>query len=288
MNESPAPINPFPQIDLNADYRLESQPRSPLRFLIDDYLAWGQRRKKTIIAREEMDITIFVEYVKRCKAERRRPPSLVAYMVRCLGPALAADPTVLGVPVGRKLFIPEKINVAMMVSAKTPTGDPIPFIMEIPDVNNRTAADIGEQIATQSRAMRREGIHNGASLKQAIQFSGLPGWARAGIYRLLCLNPKFRRYLVQTCTQFGLTSTTQYNHRSHWAVPIFPYSFGAGLFGLSQKPKVLDGRIVIRDCLDVIFVWDHNVADGVAGVQFMERWAEEVESGRLLAEFDQA
>ena len=45
-------------------------------------------------------------------------------------------------------------------------------------------------------------------------------------------------------------------------------SSDASVGGLSQRPLVVDGHIVIRDVLDVTVTIDHNVVDGAPATRF--------------------
>ena len=45
-------------------------------------------------------------------------------------------------------------------------------------------------------------------------------------------------------------------------------SLGVVVGGMSQRPRVIDGRILIRDVLDLSLVIDHNVIDGAPATRF--------------------
>jgi pyruvate/2-oxoglutarate dehydrogenase complex dihydrolipoamide acyltransferase (E2) component len=38
--------------------------------------------------------------------------------------------------------------------------------------------------------------------------------------------------------------------------------------GMSQRPRVVDGRVAVRDVLDLTLVIDHNVVDGAPAARF--------------------
>lgn len=287
--DSTAPANPTATSSLNLDELppMVTRPRSPLRALLDDYLDWSSQKKHDIVFFTTVDVTVFVALEKQCRAQRKRPPSLVAYFVRCLGVTLEASPYMVAAPLGRGVYIPQDINVSMMVSALTPTGDPLPMVMELLKVNTTSLPEIGENIATRSRALRREGLNNSTALEKAAWLGRRSPRVRRLLYGLCNLNPRFRKYLTHYTTFVGLTSVTQYTGgRSGWGLPILPHTLAVAMGGLSRRPLVVGDEILVRDCLDLTFVWDHSMIDGAPGLEWINKFCAEVESGRLLAEFE--
>ena len=276
----------IPQVDLNNLPVMQAQPRSPLRNLLDDYIGWSKRRKDDIYYLTTLDVSVFTAFEADCRKNRRRPPSMVAYLVRCLGVAMAEDRGIMASALGRGLYVPEGVNVALVVSALTPSGDPIPLIMELTDVQRRGLDEIGDQIADNSRALRREGVRDSPALRQAAWLGRRSKLTRRAVYAFAALNPRFRRYLSYCVSFVGITSLTRYTgNRGGWGIPQLPYSFNLSLGSLSRKPLVVGEEILARDCLDVTVVLDHAIMDGAPALTIFNKWVEEVESGRLLAEF---
>jgi hypothetical protein len=49
--------------------------------------------------------------------------------------------------------------------------------------------------------------------------------------------------------------------------------------GIGEKPGVVDGQIVIRDCLSLTLSFDHDIIDGAPAARFTQRLKELIESG---------
>ena len=278
------PTSAFPVWDYNGLPAPNTLPRSPLRNLIDDYLAWGGS-KYIISMMVSADVSAFLEFASERKSRRQRPPSMVAYVARCLGASFHNERHLLASRMNGKLYVPHAVNVAMMVSANTPDGAAIPYIMEIERVNERELGEIGEEMARRARAMRREELSQSPVLQGAMKLGAMPTIVRRNIYRLAMVHPKFRRYIAHYTSFIGLTSTTDgAPGRSFWGMPIMPYAFSVLMGGVSRKPVVVGDAVVPRSCLDLTFCLDHTTIDGAAGGRICDRICSEIESGRLLAE----
>ncbi len=272
--------------DYNALPPAQTSPRSPLRHLLDDYLDWS-RDKDRITLFTSVDVSVFTNYCDECRAARRRPPSLVAYVARCLGVVCRDARGVTASRLNGRVYTPQHVNLAVLVSAKTPDGDSIPYILELLRADERTLPDLGEELASRSRALRREGLGNRV-LAGAMKLGRFPQPLRRSIYRLALLHPKFRHAIAHTTSFIGLTALTGYTgNRSYWGAPVMPYSCSIVMGGLSRKALVVEGdRIEARPCLDLSLSCDHALFDAAEGAQMCERLCAEIESGRLLNELE--
>lgn len=262
----------------------QTRARSPLRALLDDYLDWS-RDKDRITLFTSVDVSAFLSYCDECKRARHRPPSLVAYVGRCLGVTCKDARGVTASRLNGRLYTPQHVNLAVLVSANTPDGDAIPYILELLRADERTLPDLGEELASRSRALRREGLGNRV-LAGAMKLGRQPAWARRGFYRLALLHPRFRHAIAHYTSFIGLTALTGYTgNRSYWGAPVMPYSCSIVMGGLSRKPVVLEGdEIAVRPCLDLSLSCDHSLFDAAEGAQMCEALCAEIESGRLLSE----
>jgi 2-oxoacid dehydrogenases acyltransferase (catalytic domain) len=53
--------------------------------------------------------------------------------------------------------------------------------------------------------------------------------------------------------------------------------------GMSQRPRVVDGQVTVRDVLDLTVVIDHNVVDGAPAARFTAEFRELLESAAVLS-----
>jgi len=270
--------------DYNALPPARTTPRSPLRRLLDDYLGWsGDKDRITLFT--SVDLSVFLSFCEECKAKRERPPSLVAYVGRCLGVVCKEAKGVLASRLNGRVYTPDNVNLAILVSAKTPDGEAIPYVLELLRADEKTLGELGEELSSRSRALRRGGIENRV-LSGAMKLGALPTFVRRGVYRMALLHPKFRHAMAHATSFVGLTALTGYTgNRSYWGAPLMPYSCCVVMGGLSRKPVALeDDSVAVRPCLDLSLSCDHSLFDAAGGAQMCEALCAEIESGRLLAE----
>jgi pyruvate/2-oxoglutarate dehydrogenase complex dihydrolipoamide acyltransferase (E2) component len=52
---------------------------------------------------------------------------------------------------------------------------------------------------------------------------------------------------------------------------------------MSQRPRVTDGRVTVRDVLDLTVAIDHNVVDGAPAARFAAEFRELLESAAVIS-----
>jgi len=63
------------------------------------------------------------------------------------------------------------------------------------------------------------------------------------------------------------------------------YSLEVIVGGLTQRPRVIDGQISVRDVLDLTVAIDHNVVDGAPAARFTAEFRELLESATAISPF---
>ena len=53
--------------------------------------------------------------------------------------------------------------------------------------------------------------------------------------------------------------------------------------GMSQRPRVVDGQVAVRDVLDLTLAIDHNVVDGAPAARFAAEFREFLESAAVIS-----
>lgn len=53
--------------------------------------------------------------------------------------------------------------------------------------------------------------------------------------------------------------------------------------GMTQRPRVVDGQVEIRDVLDLTLAIDHNVVDGAPAARFAAELRELIESAAVMS-----
>ena len=53
--------------------------------------------------------------------------------------------------------------------------------------------------------------------------------------------------------------------------------------GMSQRPRVINGQVTVRDVLDLTVAIDHNVVDGAPAARFAAAFRDLLESAAVLS-----
>jgi len=68
--------------------------------------------------------------------------------------------------------------------------------------------------------------------------------------------------------------------RGGWGIVIVPiHTLGITIGGIVEKPGVVDGRIEIREYLDLTISVDHDIVDGAPAARFTQPLRELIEGG---------
>jgi hypothetical protein len=233
-----------------------------------------------------VDVSAWMEFALACKAQRRVPPSVVAYVARCLGVVLAKNPEMMAARLGNQLMIPGAVNLMVTMEAKTSEGDLIPLLMKIGTVDTKNLAVVSEELRDRARFLKRTPINSGRLFQAARWFAGCPAWMRHMVYSGTRRLPGTKRHLANFYTHVGLVSTTQFT-RGHpgWGLSTYPFTISVVVGGLCKRAVVVNDEVAARECLDIAFAFDHAILDGAPATRFVADMSDEIESGRLLDEF---
>ncbi len=278
-------VSESPQMGLGVLPPMPVSPRSPLRALLDDYLRWAAS-KRNVAVYASFDATEFSEFAARCKREGKRPPSLVAYVLRCAGVVFDKNREVMATKHKNGLYVPQQVNIALVMISSVQDGGTFPLMLELAGVESKNLAEISAELAQTSRGLRRQALQHSPKFHQAVQIGRTPRWMRRALLNVGWLFPKFRAAVAFHSSHVGITSLTAHMRgRAGWGLSLLPYSFNLTLGGLSKRAVVRGDEVVARECLDITFMIDHEILDGAPGLDVMHQFGEEFESGRLLSEF---
>jgi pyruvate/2-oxoglutarate dehydrogenase complex dihydrolipoamide acyltransferase (E2) component len=260
-------------------------PYPRFRNVLVDFVALSAK-KHSFYVLMSYDASAYIDFAQRCKKLRKRPPSIVAYMARCLGVVLAKNPDMMAAQLGQKILIPSDVNLIVAMEVKTAEGDMLPILVKTGAANQQSLTELGDKLTELARFYKRNPINSGRIYRAAHRFAGFPMWLRRFTYLWVSYLPGAKRRLSHLYTHVALTSTTQFirGHRG-WGLPVYPFTMCVAMGGLSKQAVVVGEEILARDCLDVTFTFDHAVLDGARATRFVADFADEFQSGRLLAEF---
>ena len=241
--------------------------------------------KASFAAMVSCQVDEFKRFERDCRAVRRRPPSMYAYISRCLGVVLESQPELLSVYWRRQFFVPTRIDVELKVEALDCNGHKLPVSLGLADVGARSLSDLADEITVRGRALRRNRYapprpHRLAPAWTPAAWKNMIGWVGAQRPQA-----KRRRAFARGIVQMAST-TNDFGDKGGWGLRFYSSSvLSVTLGGMTKRAIVENEEIVIRECLDIAIHFDHTVTDGAPATRFMAQLVKEIESGRVLAEF---
>jgi pyruvate/2-oxoglutarate dehydrogenase complex dihydrolipoamide acyltransferase (E2) component len=108
----------------------------------------------------------------------------------------------------------------------------------------------------------------------------LPRFVRLLFFRFLKLDPTRFKQMAGTVV---VTSVGMFGKGGGWGIGFLPtHNLGITVGGISQKPGVKDGGILIRDILNLTISFDHDIIDGAPAARFSNTLAKIIEGGAIL------
>ncbi len=255
-------------------YEILPFPRE--RGLVVDAGRLGTRRH-VIYALFEMDVTVARLVLREHKDRTGESLSFTAFIVTCLARAIEQHPSVQAYKSWRNQLIAFRdVDVVTMIE---PSKDAVAIPHIIRAANSKSLREIHDEIrAVQAHPERSE------------QHTGPTAWGQRApsIFRMIFFwamkqNPHWFKKLSGTVV---LTSVGMFGSGGGWGITFLPlHTLGITVGGIVQKPGVVEGRIEIREYLDLTLSVDHDIVDGAPAARFANTFRTLMESGYGLDSF---
>ena len=259
---------------------------SPLRQCVEDHHK-AVHKGFGFCGMATCDIEKYENFVQRCRAARCRPPSLYAYLARCLGVVLSPQPELLAVRVKGKLLIPSRVDALVAVEVSAYDGSQAVASLHFADLGGRPLHDIAEEMKVRLRSAKRTTVQLPVERRRFVPLWA-PSWWRRSVATVRDLRPVAQREYAMRNACVQISSTTQgVNGKGGWGVQLYaPMALSVMVSGSSRRPVATDkGEVAVHSCLDVALSFNHVIVDGAPATRFIAAFVKEVESGRLLDEY---
>lgn len=244
------------------------------RFALD--AGWRGRRKHIVHGLLELDVTGARGYIREHLDRTGVSLSFTAFIISCLAKAVDYHKEVHACLDWRKrLIIYDDVNINTMVEVEA-AGRKIPIPHVIKYANRKTFQEIHAEIrSTQNKPA------DTTEVKFMSYFLSLPAFLRRTFYWVVTKNPQFFRDYNSSVL---VTAVGMFGRGGGWGIPVPSFSLTVTLGGIAEKPGVVDGRIEVREYMDVTLSFDHDIIDGAPAARFTQSFRELVESGYGLIE----
>jgi pyruvate/2-oxoglutarate dehydrogenase complex dihydrolipoamide acyltransferase (E2) component len=256
-----------------SDY--EVLPFPPGRKVVVDagYLGTGRH---IVFGLVEVDVTKARE-LRRLLSEREGTRiSFTAFIAASLARAIASDPGVQAYRDWRgRLVVFHDVDVVTMIE---PEAGRVAIPHIIRNANRRTVRDITDEIRSIQASPKSSEQHS-ALVSLAPR---LPRFVRLLFFRIVKKNPHWFKRLEGTVV---VTSVGMFGKGGGWGIGFLPtHTLGLTVGGIAQKPGVHDGRVEVREFLDLTISFDHDIVDGAPAARFSRRLIELIETATVMEE----
>lgn len=242
------------------------------------------KRKHTIRALVEVDVTKPRKILRAYRARTGESLSFTAFILTCLGKAidrnryLHARRDLWG-----RLILFEEVDCTTMIEIEL-QEQKFPLAHIIRAINKRSLREIHDEIrSVQADSKSSESLQRPMWLMGA--FLLLPAFIRDVFYGVVS---RFPRLFKQQAGTVVVTAVGMFGEGSGWGIGTGSiYTTSLLLGGIAEKPAVVDGQVAVREILNLTVEVDHDIVDGAPAARFVSRLKEYIESGYGLSEFEQ-
>lgn len=229
------------------------------------------QRKPMMHGLLEVDVTMARRFLHQYKARTGESLSFTAFIIGCLGQAVAEHKAVQAYRQGwRHLVVFDDVDVALVIEREV-AGQHLPLLYVIRAVNRKTFRQIHQEI----RAIQARNITRSVLGFTALPFVPAVFFTRL-LYRILRTFPRLHKRVVGTV---GVTAVGMFGKGGGWGIPVAAASLAVTLGGIASRPVFIDGYLAMRDYLCLTLSFDHRITDGGPAARFAARLKELIENG---------
>lgn len=251
-------------------------PWPRIRELVTDALATGHRAHLAH-ALAEIDVSRPMAAMETYKTVLPDGLSFTAFIVSCLGRAVAEHPMLHAYRKGRKkLVIFDDVDVNTLIEKRKPDGAlvPVPYIVR--GANRKSLAEINDEL----RQAVRGDLSGDQGVRQRRAIMRLPRAARALLWRWTMRDP------ARLKRQWGTVAVSNIGScmlpRPFWGMSSSFLTCTLTIGGRYQRVAWIDGRPEPRPTLSVTVTVDHDIVDGAPAARFGQTLTRMLEDGAGL------
>ncbi len=256
-------------------------PFSKSRELIIDTVELA-RFKNHVKGCVELDVTQGRESINHLKASMGLTLSFTGWIAKCIAQAVSEHKQVHALRHGkRSIILFDDVDILIMVNKMIDGVDmALPYVVR--KANEKDIRQINDEIrSAQAQSAHQDDMLLGQNPWFSRLFPYMPKFLRQAIGRKIMQDPFLIKSNVGTVE---ITAIGMMGNFTGWAFPISPQPLCFALGGIVKKPGVIGDKILIREFLNMTFMFDHDVVDGAPFARFISRVSELVGNGFGLPE----
>jgi pyruvate/2-oxoglutarate dehydrogenase complex dihydrolipoamide acyltransferase (E2) component len=238
------------------------------RAALDAFLS---QRRHLIYGLLEVDVTAARAILRAYRHQSGESLSFTAFVIGCVARAVQEQKTIQTYRRGRRhLIVFDDVDVAMLMEREI-AGELRVVLHIVRAANTKSVLQIHREVRAAQRAQATES----AELAAVRLYDVLPRLVRRALIRLATHVPSLWKQCAGTVavTAVGMVGTG-----GGWGIPITSHPLDVAVGGISEQPRIVDGRIAVREVLNLTISVDHDVIDGAPAARFGSRLRELLES----------
>lgn len=260
-------------MDVERQREAQVRPFPSNRRLVTAAMRAG-RRMAPMYGLLDLDVT----KARRILAAHDPPSSLTAFVVASVARAAAAHPEVHAYRNWRGQLVTHRhVDVTTLVEIPTSQGPfGLPHVLHDADIR-----DVPDLTAELHRVKHEPSTsHSDTWLERAAPLATrIPGAVQA-MYAVMARSVAVR----QRVGTVAVTAVGMFGGGGGFGLtPLTVMSLDVVVGGMTQRPRVVDGQIQVRDVLDLSLVIDHNVVDGAPATRFGADLRNLIENAAVIA-----
>jgi len=256
-----------------------SKNRRNISLLLEDGF-----RKHSIHALLELDVTEARRCILNHKEKTGEKVSFTGWIIKCVGHAMADNKELNAYRLGRrKMVVFDDVDISIPVE-RVAGGKANTMVHIIRKANEKSVMGITNEI----RSVQNKNVDGSTQLLEEMNFTerfvlGAPMFIKKFLLWYLRRNGLLRKKYMGTV---GVSSVGTLGKFPGWVVPLGTPAIMIVVGGITKKPRVINDKIEIRECLAITVTVDHDMVDGGPLARFVDRLIELIEGSFRLEEID--
>lgn len=240
------------------------------------------RNRYYMIGLLETDITEARRIFACYKETKGTSLSFTSWVAKCVATAIDENKKVQAAKKGRNLIYFDDVDISVPIE-KIIDGKHFPSILVLRKANEKSLQQLHDEIRAAQYPDKDERITTISRKKIDFLFS-LPKFIRKLIFwRRLRNNPFYLKKMNGTIhlNPLGMFAKGTYG----WAINLGHHPVNVIIGGISEQPRIIEGKLENREFLNITLKFDHIIIDGAPATRFARKLVDLLKSAAFLEKF---
>jgi pyruvate/2-oxoglutarate dehydrogenase complex dihydrolipoamide acyltransferase (E2) component len=232
----------------------------------------------------EVDVSTARDFIEEYKAITGETLSFTGYLIGCLARAVDEDKTVQAYRKGRrKVVMFDDVDVGFMIELKKGEKHILRGHV-IRGANRKSFSEIHEEIRAVQASQEPSEAKEASWFRSAL----LLPWPLSSLFKSTFRTMQRRDPTIVTAMAgtVGISSVGMFGkEHSGWGISNGSHVLDLVVGGIARKPVEVEGKIALRELMNLTIIFDHDVIDGAPATRFTRKLIELIERGYGLDEF---